>query len=239
MQRRETAIADWESVASAAWSSRSTRDPSRIIGVDCDGVLASDRLLWQHLRKQFPEHIPAAYEDLHTFNWPRASPETQALCQELSADRNFILRLAPIPRMGDALNWLYNHSYAIHVITARPACVLGATRRWLRMHSVSEYVEEIHCVECAAAKIPLARELGCATFVEDNHATAEAMGLAGIQSYLLDAPYNRMPNVCSRRMHGWPELLQDLEPAKTWLSGVYRGGSLEYTPAVTKMRSDR
>jgi uncharacterized HAD superfamily protein len=78
------------------------------------------------------------------------------------------------------------------------------------MHGVSECVEEIHCVESGLAKVPLAQELGCVSFVEDNHNTAEAMGAAGIRSYLLDAPYNQLPTQHSRRMHGWRALLADL-----------------------------
>ena len=60
------------------------------------------------------------------------------------------------------------------------------------------------------AKVPLARALGVAAFVEDNHGTAEAMGAAGIRSYLLDAPYNRMPTERSIRVEGWHILLEDL-----------------------------
>jgi uncharacterized HAD superfamily protein len=190
------------------WSANNARE-GRIVGVDCDGVLASDRLLWQRLRQRFPEHIPAQYEDLLTFEWPRVTEETQALCQELSADRDFIVQLAPIPQMVHALRWLRDNGMEVHIITARPASVLGATRRWLRMQGVSECVEEIHCVAGGPAKIPLARELDCLAFVEDNHSTAEAMGRAGIRSYLLDAPYNRMPILYSHRVHGWGELLQD------------------------------
>jgi hypothetical protein len=104
--------------------------------------------------------------------------------------------------MAHALRWLYNNGLDIHIITARPESVLGATRRWLRMQGVSECVDEIHCVADGPSKIPLA-------FVEDNHSTAEAMGRAGIRSYLLDAPYNRMPNYFSLRVGGWRELLQD------------------------------
>ena len=124
----------------------------------------------------------------------------------------------PPPR---ALRALHQSGYTIHIITARPECVLGATRRWLRMHGVSDYVEEIHCVRDGSAKVPLALKLNCTAFVEDNHATAEAMGLANIRSYLLDAPYNRLPNHYSRRVYGWRRLLVDLastenRPGSAW-----------------------
>lgn len=181
-----------------------------MVGVDCDGVLASDRLLWQRLRERFPAHIPARYEDLATFDWPRATPETTALCLELSADPQFAARLAPIPRMAEALRALAARGYIIHVITARPKCVRRATRAWLRRYGVSDYVSSIHCVESGPAKVPLALALGCRAFVEDNHATAEAMGVASIRSYLLDAPYNRLPTRYSLRVHGWHHLLADL-----------------------------
>ena len=202
-------IPTWESVARAPWNARGADSP-RVIGLDCDGVLASDRLLWQHLRRSYPKHIPARYEDLRTFEWPRATRETEALCRKLSADREFVALLPPIPYMAEALRRLHEAGYTMHVITARPASVLGVTRRWLRMHGVSDYVEEIYCVENGAAKVPLALELHCRAFVEDNHATAEAMGQAGVRSYLLDAPYNRLPNQYSLRVDGWPGLLRDL-----------------------------
>jgi uncharacterized HAD superfamily protein len=75
---------------------------------------------------------------------------------------------------------------------------------------VAAYVEDIHCVTQPLDKVELARGLGCVAFVEDNFATAEAIGAAGIQSYLLDAPYNRVPVAHSVRVHDWRELLQDL-----------------------------
>src|SRR5215469_14114379 len=78
------------------------------------------------------------------------------------------------------------------------------------MHGVSDYVEEIYCVESGAAKVPLSLELQCQAFVEDNYATAEAMGQAHVRSYLLDAPYNRLPNQYSLRVDSWPRLLLDL-----------------------------
>jgi uncharacterized HAD superfamily protein len=215
MQRRESVIPQWESVAQAAWNASGVKAP-RVIGLDCDGVLASDRLLWQHLRRSYPKHIPARYEDLRTFEWPRATRETEALCRKLSADREFVTLLNPIPHMAEALRWLHQAGYTMHVITARPASVLGATRRWLRMQGVSDYVEEIYCVESGAAKVPLALELHCQAFVEDNHATAEAMGQAHVRSYLLDAPYNRLPNQYSLRVDGWPRLLLDLAETVDW-----------------------
>jgi uncharacterized HAD superfamily protein len=226
-RRRTTTLPDWKS---AAWSANNALEASitGIVGVDCDGVLASDRMLWQRLRRHFPEHIPAHYEDLLTFEWPRVTEETQALCRELSADRDFIVQLAPIPRMAHALRWLHNNGIGIHIITARPESVLGATRRWLRMQGVSECVEEIHCVADGPSKIPLARKLACLAFIEDNHSTAEAMGRAGIRSYLLDAPYNHMPNLFSLRVQGWRELLQDLaENLSAGSMTAREGGTLE------------
>lgn len=183
---------------------------STLIGVDCDGVLASDRLLWHHMRARFPEHIPARYEDLKTFEWPRATAETHALCQELSADPSFALRLAPIPGAVQAIRQLSDQGYRIVMITARPECVRDATRAWLLAHGISDSIEEIHCVPGGPAKVPLARAFGCVAFIEDNHATAEAMSMAGLRSYLMDAPYNRMFTKRSVRVADWHALVADL-----------------------------
>ena len=188
-------------------------EPSRrpaVIGLDCDGVLASDRLLWQRIRQRFPQHIPQRYADLATFDWPRVTPETTALCLELSADPEFATLLEPMPRMAGSIRRLASAGFELRVITARPVCVRDATWRWLRRQGVSRYIRRVHCVESGLEKVPLARALGCVAFVEDNYTTAEALGAAGIRSFLLDAPYNRQPELMSRRVRGWDALAHEL-----------------------------
>lgn len=186
-----------------------TRRPL-VIGLDCDGVLASDRLLWERIRDRFPQHIPARYADLATFDWPRVTPETTALCLELSADPDFATLLDPMPRMAASLRRLADAGFELRVITARPDCVRDATWRWLRRQGIARSIRRVHCVATGLDKVPLARALGCAAFVEDNFATAEALGAAGVRSYLLDAPYNRQPESLSRRVRGWPALMEEL-----------------------------
>jgi FMN phosphatase YigB (HAD superfamily) len=181
-----------------------------VVGIDCDGVLASDRLLWQVLRRRYPLEIPACYEELSTYEWPRVNPETTRMCVRLSSDPAFAGRLAPIPHMAEALRRLWEHGYQLHVITARPPCVRHATWRWLVRHGVAPYVKNIHCVTLPLDKVELARQLECIAFVEDNHSTAEAIGAAGIRSYLLDAPYNRLPTRHSTRVPDWQALLSDM-----------------------------
>lgn len=202
----------WEPVAAARLRGTRQAGLSRrtIVGVDCDGVLASDRLLWQRMHERFPEHIPARYADLATFEWPRVTPETTTLCLELSADPAFMERLAPVRGALEALGTLRRLGYAVHIVTARPECVRGATWRWLRRHGAAGSVEAIHCVTDGTAKPAVARALGCAAFVEDNYATAEALGAAEIRSYLLAAPYNRRPAEHSIRLAGWSAVLDDL-----------------------------
>lgn len=204
----------WRKAGAVAVQPGAPRQAGAIVGVDCDGVLASDRLLWQVLRKHFPAHIPARYEDLQVYDWPRVTRETTELCLRLSADPAFAGRLAPIPHMADALRHLRAAGYRPHVITARPVCVRNATRRWLARHGVADCVEEIHCVEHSLDKVDLARQLGCVAFVEDNHATAEALGVAGVRSYLLDAPYNRVSTRYCIRVGDWRALLADLLEAE-------------------------
>lgn len=181
-----------------------------LVGLDCDGVLASDRLLWQAIRKRYPAHVPARYEELRAYDWPRATAETTDLCLRLSADPGFAGRLAPMPDMAETLLGLRGLGYRFHIITARPDCVSGATRRWLARQGLDGCVEAISCVARPLDKVALARELGCAAFVEDNHSTAEALGRAGIRSYLLDAPYNHLPTHNSVRVRDWPALGADL-----------------------------
>lgn len=181
-----------------------------LVGLDCDGVLASDRLLWQVLHKHYPTHIPEQYEHLQAYDWPRVTAETTELCLRLSADPGFAGRLAPIPHMAEALRRLHALGYRFQIVTARPDCVRGATRRWLARQGLDQCVEAIHCVAHPSEKVALVREIGCTAFVEDNHTTAEALGRAGIRSYLLDAPYNRLPTKASVRVRDWRSLGVDL-----------------------------
>ncbi len=200
----------WPAEAATTTRLSGGRPTAGIIGIDCDGVLASDRLLWQVLRKRYPALIPARYEDLSDYDWPRVTDETTELCLRLSADPAFAGRLAPMPQMSDALRALHAVGYRLHIVTARPAGVRHATRRWLMRHGVSGYIEDIHCVERTVDKVEIARMLRCSAFVEDNYATAEALGAEGVRSYLLDAPYNRLPTRHSLRVDDWTELLDDL-----------------------------
>jgi len=178
-----------------------------ILGVDCDGVLASGIELWQALYSAYPNYIPPAYEALASHDWPRVTPETTQLCLQLSADPDFTLRLAAIPSMSWALRTLYRQGWRIHIITARPPVVRRATYEWLRIHGVDQYIEAVHYTE---DKLPLALGLGCCAFVEDNHYTAELAGAHGLVSYLLDATYNRMRCVYSKRVSSWQEIVRDL-----------------------------
>jgi phosphoglycolate phosphatase-like HAD superfamily hydrolase len=166
------------------------------------------------MRKRYPEHIPARYEDLGGYDWPRATDATTQLCLRLSADPAFAGRLEPIPYMADALHQLFEAGYRLHVVTVRPETVRGVTRRWLARHGVSSCVEEIYCVAHGLDKVEVARDLGYVAFVEDNHTTAEALGAAGVRSYLLDAPYNRLLSRHSIRVRDWRDLLDKILAAQ-------------------------
>jgi uncharacterized HAD superfamily protein len=183
------------------------RRENLIIGLDCDGVLASDHELWEALYAAFPDCIPPAYSMLASYEWPRSSPETTALCLRLSADPAFTRRLRPLPAMAWAIRALHQRGWEIHIITARPAAVHAATLDWLEDQQVGHLVTAVHCAE---VKAPVAQELGCSVFVEDNPRTAEIMGALGLRSYLLNTCYNQCPTVQSIRVAGWPSLISDL-----------------------------
>jgi uncharacterized HAD superfamily protein len=183
------------------------RQDNLVIGLDCDGVLASDHQLWEALYAAFPDCIPNSYSLLTTYEWPRSTPETTALCLRLSEDPEFTRNLRPLPAMGWAIRALHQRGWEIHIVTARPKAVHAATLEWLDLHEVGHLVTAVHCTE---SKAPLAQELGCAAFVEDNPRTAEIIGALGIRSYLLNACYNQRPASNCMRVPGWASLMNDL-----------------------------
>jgi uncharacterized HAD superfamily protein len=178
-----------------------------VIGLDCDGVLASGQELWEALFAAFPDCIPNTYSSLTSYDWPRMTPETTELCLRLSADAEFTRRFSAMPHMAGAIRTLYRRGWEIHIITARPSEVHQATLDWLDTQHIGYCVTRVHCTE---DKAPLAQELGCRVFVEDNLRTAEKLGALGMRSYLIDASYNQAPLQHSIRIKGWRPLLADL-----------------------------
>jgi uncharacterized HAD superfamily protein len=178
-----------------------------VIGLDCDGVLASGQELWEALFAAFPNCIPDAYTSLTSYDWPRITPETTELCLRLSADAEFTRRFSAMPDMATAIRLLHQLGWEIHIITARPAEVHQATHDWLHTQKIGHLISAVHCTE---DKAPLALALGCRAFVEDNLRTAEKLGALGLRSYLMDASYNRAPLQNSIRIDGWRSLLADL-----------------------------
>jgi|SRR5579859_3549800 len=179
-----------------------------VIGLDCDGVLASGQELWEALYAAFPDCIPNSYSSLTSYDWPRMTPETTALCLQLSANPEFTRKFSAMPHMAWAIRALYQRGWEIHIITARPAEVREATLEWLHAQRVGALITAVHCTE---DKAPLAQELGCRAFVEDNLRTAEKLGALGMRSYLIDASYNQAPLEHSVRISSWRDLMADLE----------------------------
>ncbi|HLW00174.1 MAG TPA: hypothetical protein VKT82_16015 [Ktedonobacterales bacterium] len=178
-----------------------------VIGLDCDGVLASGQELWEALFAAFPDSIPNAYSSLTSYDWPRITPETTELCLRLSADAEFTRRFSAMPDMASAIRILHLLGWEIHIITARPAEVHQATHDWLYAQKIGHLINAVHCTE---DKAPLAMALGCGAFVEDNLRTAEKLGALGMRSYLMNASYNQAPLQSSIRTNGWRSLLADL-----------------------------
>lgn len=178
-----------------------------VIGLDCDGVLASGQELWEALFSAFPQCIPNAYTSLTSYDWPRMTPETTELCLRLSADAEFTRRFSAMPHMAWAIRTLHQQGWELHIITARPPEVRQATLDWLRSQEIGQHVTAVHFTE---DKAPLAKQLGCRAFVEDNLHTAEKMGALGMRSYLINASYNQASLQHSIRIGGWRDLMADL-----------------------------
>jgi uncharacterized HAD superfamily protein len=178
-----------------------------VIGLDCDGVLASGKELWERLFAAFPECIPDSYLSLTSYDWPRITPQTTELCLRLSADPEFTRCFGAMPHMAWSIRTLHQWGWQIHIITARPKEVYQATLDWLHAQQVGHLIKAVHCTD---DKAPLALNLGCCAFVEDNLHTAEKLGALGIRSYLMDASYNQAPLSHSIRARHWRALIADL-----------------------------
>src|SRR5215470_12259953 len=115
-----------------------------VIGLDCDGVLASGEELWEALFAAFPECIPNSYSSLTTYDWPRMTPATTELCLRLSADPEFTRSFSAMPSMAWAIRLLHQRGWEIHIITARPIEVYAATLEWLQAQKIDRLISAVH-----------------------------------------------------------------------------------------------
>lgn len=101
-----------------------------------------------------------------------------------------------------ALHTLREAGWRLVGITARPAHLAVATRRWMAQHRLP--VEEIHHAP-VGTKSAVAADIGAEATIEDNPTEAEL--LADVcDSWLLDRPYNlSSPVVRARRLSSWDD----------------------------------
>jgi uncharacterized HAD superfamily protein len=101
-----------------------------------------------------------------------------------------------------ALHQLRREGWDLVGITARPAHLAGATRKWLERHRLP--VDEVHHTP-VGTKSAVARRLGTDATIEDNPTEAELLADVG-DSWLLDRPYNQGSELQrARRLASWDD----------------------------------
>ncbi len=183
-------------------------DDRPVFGVDLDNVLCfTDPLIRSLIQDMFGVRLTQA--DITQFSYASCGISAE---QERAVFDRFhkvdCLAVGPIAEAVAAVQALHS-LFEIHVVTARPPETRRLTVAWLRKHNV------------AYEKLDFSKDkhespVDFRAFIDDKRETAYELAKAGVQSFLLDYPWNQPapvdpPNVI--RVKTWREaraLIQQL-----------------------------
>jgi hypothetical protein len=148
--------------------------------------------------------------------------------------------LLPAPGAVDAVERL-RRMFDLHVVTARPACIAMATRRWLVEHFGGAAITDVVCTNAwplpgeraARSKAEVCRSRGINTIVEDSLEHVGECCRSGMRAVLLDKPWNRGPTPPgAARVTSWEEAVGLLEPMASATGNAHSGGCRRNRHAV-------
>lgn len=185
-----------------------------IIGLDIDGVIVD----YFHSILPLISGIlgkPIDYEDIThpaLTKFLDIDEETATNIWDTILETDLLLESPPVEGALEGLRLLYHHR--IWLITGRPELVRGVTLSWLYKNGIN--FEEIFFKSAKAADFS-SPERECNLFVEDQLEIACRFAEAGINTLLLNQPWNRtssLPENCDR-VYNWNEIIDIISRLET------------------------
>lgn len=156
------------------------------IGIDIDGTLTEPDFWVAPMNSYFNKNV--RYGEVSSYSWLEVyglNNDEFEKFYRLHGPR--MHGEAEIRAGAQAVVNSWSKNFNINYITARQEWLEPVTKEWLKKYELpgEYYVIGSH------NKLPLAEELGCKIFIEDNLYVAKQLAAAGINVFLLDCPYNQ------------------------------------------------
>lgn len=181
-----------------------------IIGLDIDGVIIDyirsilpllSEICKQQINYEDITH-PSLTQLLNVLDIDERTAET-IWNQVLKTD--FLLKSPPVEGAIEGLGLLTHHD--IRLITGRPESIKGITLSWLDINGIKYDRIVFESYKAAGLSSP---EKECDLFIEDQLEIARVFAEAGINTLLLDQPWNlatSLPENC-HRVYNWSEIIE-------------------------------
>lgn len=176
------------------------------IGIDIDGTLTVPDFWIDTMNKYFSKNIK--YSEIKAYDWLEiydiGFDEFDKFYKTYGPKMHYEAQLRE--GVKEVIN-KWSKDYSLNYITARQKWLEDTTKRWLNKHNLpgKTFVLGSH------NKLPVAKELGCKVFIEDNVNVATSLAKAGIKVLLIDCPYNKGPldkNI--KRVYNWVEIKKEV-----------------------------
>ncbi len=181
-----------------------------IIGLDIDGVIIdyirSILPLLSEICKQQINYEDITHPSLtQLLNVLDIDEETAETIWNQILETDFLLKSPPIEGAIEGLGLLAHHD--IRLITGRPESIKDITLSWLDKNGIK--FDRIVFESSKAAEFS-SPERECNLFVEDQLEIAFRFAEAGIDTLLLNQPWNRAPSLPGncRRVSNWSEIIE-------------------------------
>ncbi len=177
------------------------------IGIDIDGTLTVPDFWIETMNKYFNKDIK--YNEVKAYDWLDIYDinfeEFDKFYKAYGPKMHFEAKLRE--GVNEVISNWSNH-YSLNYITARQKWLEDTTKKWLDKHNLpgSIFVLGSH------NKLPVAKDLNCQIFIEDNLKVATSLASEGINVFLIDCPYNKGSSLHEniKRVYTWTEIKKEV-----------------------------
>ncbi|MFH1353619.1 MAG: hypothetical protein ABIH68_08630 [bacterium] len=179
------------------------------LGVDLDGVIADTDAVFRKYIKEITG-VSSTRDMITSYFYEEClhiSKEDVEKVYSIMQSDSAWKELPVLPDAEKILNELAK-SFEIFIITARPVESKAQTEEFLKKHGIS--VKKIYFISETQRKLDIINGLPFefSAFIEDRLDFAEEIARAGIDTYLMDYPWNRtdekIPNL--HRVRNWKQI---------------------------------
>lgn len=167
---------------------------SRVLLIDLDDTLgATQKSILKFIRKNYTKNYKF-HSISHEFR-DGTHKDYQEQVHDFLSRPEQVLKIEPFPKAKEALELLKNNGWDLHLVSSRKQVLHSATRNWLDMHGISEFISDYHPrpdkLGGDAFKVLSAKKIQANFAFDDTLSVAQALAEINIRTYLIQRPWNR------------------------------------------------